>query len=377
MFVLSRNVSASYKVIATLVAAALIMWALGLHSFAQAANVTNLSDTLSDTTPGIGSDHTISFKAPSGIAAGEDITITFPAGFDLSSIDEDDIDLEVNGVDELTDEEADGATWGVDIDDVNRVVTLESDTDTIADTATITIKIGTNATGSGTGANQIINPNPADGNQSYEIAISAGTDTGYTRVVILNTVLVTAAVETTFEFTVAGVANDELVNGASTTIQSSSTTIPFGVLTAGEIETLAQDLTVITNAIHGFVVTVESDGQLESSTGADIDNFDDDTIGNPKAWESPSNVITDEWTWGHWGVTTQDDQTTRAVEFGANEWQGVSTTPTVLFSHAGPADGATAGVGSTRVGYQVEISPLQEAAQDYSAVLTYIATPTF
>jgi hypothetical protein len=35
------------------------------------------------------------------------------------------------------------------------------------------------------------------------------------------------------------------------------------------------------------------------------------------------------------------------------------------------------GVGSTTVAYKVEITSLQEAAKDYTATLTYIATPVF
>lgn len=369
MFVLSRNVSASFRVIATLVATALLMWALGLHSMAQAANVTDLYILLSDSAPSAPSDHEIEFVSPTGIGASEDIVITYPAGFDPSVIGQEDIDLLVNGTNVLA------ADWSVVTDADSITITVDN---LIAAGATTTILVGLNATNEGTPDSQIVNPTPAGGNESYEIEISAGTaDSGFTRVVILDTVLVTAAVNTTFEFTVAGTATSTSVNSTSTTLTSSSTTIPFGTLDAGEIETLAQDLTVVTNAINGFVVTVESDGQLESSTGADIDNFDDDSIGNPKAWEAPTNNIAQENTWGHWGVTTEDTDTTRTTEFGANEWQGVSTTPTVLFSHDGPSDGTTAGIGATRVGYQIEISPLQEAAQDYSAVLTYIATPTF
>jgi hypothetical protein len=64
-------------------------------------------------------------------------------------------------------------------------------------------------------------------------------------------------------------------------------------------------------------------------------------------------------------------------EFGANEFIGVSTTPRAIFAHDGPADGITTDVGSTTVAYKVEITALQEAADDYTATLTYIATPTF
>jgi hypothetical protein len=53
-------------------------------------------------------------------------------------------------------------------------------------------------------------------------------------------------------------------------------------------------------------------------------------------------------------------------------------------AHNDPSDGTTGttdatgdDVGETFVGYQIEITPLQEAADDYQTILTYIATPTF
>jgi hypothetical protein len=376
MFVLSRNVSASFRVIATLVATALLLWSFGLHSIAQAANITYVKDTLSDSSPNAESNHTIEFKIPSGLAAAEDIVVTFPAGFVLTGVVEDDVDLEINGTDAATAGTASGATWGVSF--AGQVLTIESGTGTIANTATVTIKIGTHATSSGTGANQINNPDPADGNESYEIDISAGTDSGSTRVVVLDTVLVTAQVNTSFTFEVQPNGTGEAVNGETTDIASGSTTIPFGPLDAGTPVVISQDLVVNTNAIHGFVVTVEEDGHLESSTGADIDNFaNNNNAVIPAAWGALAPDIDDENTWGHWGITSEDATTTRTNEFGTNEWLGVSTTPSVIFSHTGPADGVTPGIGSTTVGYKVEITALQEAADDYSAILTYIATPTF
>jgi len=376
MFVLSRNVSASYKAIATLLATALLLMALGVNSYAQAANITDVFDLLVDSDRSTATNHTIQFLSPTGIAAGQSITVTFPAGFDLSTILEDDTDLEVNGTDLLTAAAPVTTTWGVTRS--GQTITFLSGTGVIAPNATVTIKIGTNAADSGTGVNKIVNPATTG---SYEIAF-AGTmiDRGYTRVAIVDNVDVTAKVNTTFTFTVNGRATSTIVNGQTTTRTSSSTTIPFGTLTNGVPQTLAQNLVVATNAINGFVVTVMEDQHLLSSTGADIDNFENGNNAiTPATWSTPTNLIGDERTWGHWGVTSSDADTTRtaADEFAANEWQGVSTTPQVLFSHNGPSDGTTAGIGSTTVGYRVQITALQEAGDDYSTTLTYVATPTF
>ncbi len=366
------------KAIASIAVLAILLWSLGLHTiqFANAANLTTISDVLSDSAPAVVSDHTITFTTPTGVAAGETITVTFPAGFNMGSVAFGDIDMSVAAVDQTLAASPSGATWGAAVS--GQVLTITSGTATAAGGDEIIIKIGTNAAG---GVNQITNPTPTNGNESFEIAIAGTmTDNGYARVVILDTVLVTAKVDTIFDFTVYGLATSTGVNGTSTTMTTSSTTIPFGTLTAYDIVTGAQDLTVQTNAANGFVVTVETDQSLLSSTGADIDNFKDDVVSAiPAAWESPAVGldVNDEKTWGHWGITSEDTATTRTNEFGSNQWAGVTSTPQVVFSHTGPADASTPGIGSTTVGFQVEISPLQEAGDDYSTTLTYIATPTF
>lgn len=363
MFVLSRNVSASFRVIATLVATAVVLWAMGAYHYAEAANITTVSDLISDSDSGVDSNHLITFTIPSSLLTGETVVINFDSanGFDFTGVTTGDFAIT-----------ATGGTFTEAVNTGTDTITFTSTGATVATSTVVTVTIN--------GANKINNPTPAGGSASYEIDISAGTDSGHTRVAIVDNVLVTATVNTTFTFTVNGRASGTTVNGQTTTITSSSTTIPFGTLAAAVPQTLSQNLTVATNAINGFVVTVMEDQHLLSSTGADIDNFENgNNAVTPATWSTPTNNIALENTWGHWGVTSSDSDTTRAPadEFGANEWQGVSTTPQVVFSHTGPADGLTAGIGSTTVGYRAQITALQEAADDYNTTLTYVATPTF
>ncbi len=377
MFVLSRDVSAAKRVIATLLATALVLWASGAFNSARAANITDVSDLLTDSAPGAVSDHTVDFITPTGIANGDTVVVTFPATFDLTGVTPADVSIEIDTVN-------DDADWtpvvGVS------TITLTQDTNTVAADGQVTVLIGEVST-AGAGANQITNPSsPAAGNESYEIDISAGTsDSGHTRVVILDTVEVTATVDTIFNFAVHQNDVGEAVGSDTTNATSSTTTIPFGTLVADTPVVLSQDLTVQTNAINGFVVTVQSDGPLQSSTGADIDEFqDDDTFPNvPTTWDPPSNGldVNDENTWGHWGIFSEDndagDSMRGADEFADGEWIAASTSAREIFAHDGPADGVTDNIGSTTIGFKVEISALQEAADDYSTTLTYIATPTF
>lgn len=374
MFALTQRDHALFRGIATLLAVALVLYAVGTAYIrtAEAVNVTDVYDLLSTSATSTASNHTIEFVTPTGLIAGETILLTFDSAgsnFDLSTIGEEDIDVLENGVDQ-PDTEFTVAT-------TSNSITITSGTLALAAGATTTILVGLHATNSGSPNSQIVNP-ATEG--SYDIDIG-GTmaDSGATIVAIVDSVYVTASVATQFDFTVIGHAAAGTVNGEGVTSLSTANTIPFGELTNGVPVVIAQDLTVSTNAINGYVVTAEVDHQLESSTGADIDAFDEAVFAAPAAWNSPVPTIADENSWGHWGWTSEDTDTTRgaAQEFGANEWEGASTSPAVVMSHTGPADELTPGIGSTTVGFQVEITALQEAGDDYQAILTYIATPTF
>ena len=364
---------------------AIILWSLGLPSFhfVEAANVTTLSDTLSDSAPSVVSDHTITLTTPTGVANGQTLTFDFSDGpFVVGAVDFEDIDVSVEGTGDLTVEaacttqQASAAFSGTTL-----TVTLCSGNGaSIAANGTTTIEIGLNATSEVSGASQLTNPVAG----SYQVPITAGaSDSGETRVAIVDAVTVTASVDTVFTFSVAGVIGGTTVNTADTTGgTTTATTIPFGELSADTASTAAQQLSVTTNAANGFIVTVTSDGQLDSTTGADIDgfrngNFDSTAV----AWEAPAKTLGNEDTYGHWGITSDDADLDGSNPFnagaGGDRFVSASTTAVEVFRHDSPVDGTVTGEGTTQVGYKVEVGALQEAANDYTATLTYVATPVF
>jgi hypothetical protein len=367
------TVESLHRVVAMLVATAVLAVSVGVFNNAQAANLAVISNTLSDSDVSALSNHTIQFTIPTsspGVIAGGTIVVTFPSGFNMGSVAFGDVDLLIDGSSQTVAGSAAGATWGAAV--AGQDLTLTSGTGVITAGQVVRILVGTNAAG---GTNRVTNPGTVD---SYEFLVTAGAaDSGRTRVAILDNVDVTAIVNTSFVFTVAGLATTTTVNTDVTTGSTTATAIPFGVLTAGSAKVMAQRLNVTTNARNGFVVTVEQDQNLLSSTGADIDGFIDGAYTNtPTAWVAPTNTILDENTWGHWGLTSEDSNL-NGDEFGAALYVAASTTPRQIFAHNGPSDGTTADIGETDIGYRIQISPLQEAGDDYSTVLTYIATPTF
>ena len=380
----ASNAFSVLQATAAIVGLAILLWSLGLPSlrFAEAAGVTGYSDTLSNSAPSAASDHTIEFATPTGVASGQTIVLTFDSDgqeFDLTDIGEEDVDLLEDGTPESV-----GTNWLVSVNTTADTVTLTSQGagGVIAAGATTTILIGLHATNDGTADTQIGNPASTG---SYEIAVTAGADLGVTEVAIVDTVTVTASVDTLFTFTVDGTPSGTTVNTADTTGGATTATlIPFGNLVGGTASTAAQDLTVVTNAKNGFVVTVQADGQLASANGADIDGFRNggfDTT--PVAWEGPTPSLGDEDSYGHWGLTSDDDTLTPSYTdpfnalAGGDRYVSASTTPVEVFRHNGPSDGTGTGEGTATIGYKVQISDLQEAAEDYQAVLTYVATPVF
>jgi hypothetical protein len=363
------------KTIAMVAGLAITFWSLGLPyvQFVGAANLTDVSDTLSDSTPSSASDHTIEFVSTSGVPAGETITVTFPPEFATGTVDHTDIDFIVNSADVPLAAAPSGATWGAVITGSDLVLT--SGTGVINALETVEIRIGLHASGSDA---QFTNPATPD---SYDITIVSGVgveDTGATIVVILDPVVVEASVNTSFTFTVDGVNEGVSINGDSTTATSTDTEVQFGVLTAGNVSMLGHEITVSTNASNGYVVTAQIDGPLESTGGDIIYGFDMGSDTNvPEPWDDVTENINFPNTWGHWGITSTDDDADRGDEFGSDEYIAASTSPRIIIGHNGPTNGTGNGVGNTFVGFKAVISELQAAGSDYRTNLIYVATPTF
>jgi hypothetical protein len=366
------------QAVALTVGFALLLWSTGLPALfrhAEAASISSASDTLSSSVPSQVSNHTIAFTTPNGMASGETIELTFDGFFLLGSVGEDDVDIDLNGVASSTAAGPADGVWGVGV--AGSVVTFTAGSG-VASATPIVIRIGTNAVDSGTGTNQITNPATTT---SYTIDIG-GTmpDSGEVRVAIVDEVIVSASVDSSLTFQVSGVASGQTVNGSPTTTATgtTATTLPFGTLPITGSLTLAHDLAVTTNAKNGYSVTVEQTGALQSTLGATIDGFiDGSNTTTPTAWQGPSAQIADTDTYGHWGLTSEDGTTTRSAQFTSDTWVSGSTTPIVIMGHTAPADGLTAGIGASRIGYQIGISALQEAGDDYSTELRYIVTPVF
>lgn len=373
--------------VALVLAIAVLLWATGAPMFldhAKAANLSSVSDTLTNSNNNGWSGHTIQYTDATSTTAGQTINIQ--------------LDPDTHAFTEVGDSATSTHFAVLDNGVLKPIITTPGACSTAGSVSlsssgntgniTITLCTGTTFNGGDTIIVQMATSsasldfyNPS-GTGSYRVTVG-GTqlNSGETRVAILPNVVLTAAIATTFTFTVAGVATSTVINNATTTNSSTATTLPFGTLVSGTTTTLGQQLNVTTNARNGFVVTVQANQPPTSGAGAIINSFEDGaTTTVPEPWSLPTGILNQYNTYSHMGLTSND------LDEGSNEFAGATSTkfvgnffgvPRAIFSNNGPSDGTTQNVGLADVAYSIAISPLQAAGNDYTDTLTYVATPTF
>ncbi len=376
-----------YRHVAMVTLVALVAWTFGLPAWiqnAQAANISTFSDTISDSDLGVDAQHDLLFVTSNAMAGDEAFRIYFDevgSGFDFTGMTDADLIASSTGFTAVN--SCGGGADEIDLSIGANYIQGEVCTGDTVIAGQIGIQIG--------GPNYVNNPSSANSYvislQGYDAGGGEITDSGDTRVAIIDDVTVTASVDTVFTFTInavdAGVTvNDDITVTSGT---STATSVPFGTIAPGTAKLMAQELRVDTNAYNGFAVTVEANQTLTAGNGATIDEFIDGlATASTTLWTSPAGTMGSPDTYGHWGLTTDDNVVSGAssTQWGAGEaaYRGDFVgTPVEIFYHSTPVESTTAGMGmgSTTVAYKVEIMALQEAAKDYTATLTYIATPVF
>ena len=163
-----------------------------------------------------------------------------------------------------------------------------------------------------------------------------------------------------------GVASGETVNGASTTVATTTgnNTIPLGTVTVSNNAIAAHDLNVATNAGGGYTVFIRYTGK-PTFGGNEIDDLATSNA-SPGPFTSPGTEA--------FGYTTDDATlgTGTPGRFSSNKWAAFSTDNyEVAYSAA-----ATTATETTRVGYQVGISGSTPAG-NYTTTVIFTATPTY
>jgi len=227
--------------------------------------------------------------------------------------------------------------------------------------------------------------NPTATNTTYFARVTTYSDTGSTVIdtatvafatLTTTSIAVSASVDPTFTFAVAGVTSGGTVNSATTNITTTATTIPYATLSTGAPKIGAHDLTVTTNATNGYTVTVKATATpplVDASNN--IDEFTG-TNASPTVWSAPAGTSSSVNT-GFFGYTTNDatlgtGTATRFTSAGGNKWSGTTTSPLeVAFSSTSVAAGDT-----VRVGWEAEVNASQPTGS-YTGTVVLVATPTY
>jgi hypothetical protein len=191
-------------------------------------------------------------------------------------------------------------------------------------------------------------------------------DTGTVGFIWTDGQLVSATVDPSLSFTVNAVADAQSVNGATTTITTTSTTVPFGTVSSSANAIGAQDLTVTTNSGGGYSLYARYTGQLNNGS-VDLDNHTG-TNASPTTFSSAGTAS--------FGYTTNDSTLGTGTEDrftsgGGNKWAAFTASNLEVAYHASAVAAQT-----TRVGYQVGVHGTTPAGL-YTTTIILTATPTY
>lgn len=338
---------------------------LVMNGSATAASLTSVKDILSgvgSSAPSTVATHTIYVTTATAIATSGSVLVDFDAtnqDFSFGSLGTADVSATGGSV-----------TW------TDETITNTTTTKTIsfpftgalAASSAITLTIG--------GTNKITNPSTT-GTKNIAIttrnASAADVDTQTAKIAIISGVAVTAEISTTLTFAIAGTSTGASVEGITTDVTSTATSIPFGSLVPGTAKEAAQTLTVSTNANSGYTISVRTNDILYSGSN-NIDWYTG-TNDTPTAWTAPAGTVSNTNT-GFLGYHGGDHAlsggtTTRFVTDDTYAGFSVSAHDEIVYSSAPVTSEATNFV------YKIEANSMQPTGNYTGTTATFICTPTY
>jgi hypothetical protein len=169
-------------------------------------------------------------------------------------------------------------------------------------------------------------------------------------------------------FELVGTNVGETHNGVTTTGYATVTTLNFGKIEPGTPQYLTQELTIHTNAPHGYTIYVEAANNMTGTYGSStISPFGatNATWITPQSWTNPTGTTPGSNT-GWFGANTSDTRVTGWAYGTSGKFGPISTIPhPVAFSSSADRSGST-----IYVSYVLGVNSMQPADL-YSGSLTY------
>lgn len=361
------------KKTASIITSLALVFVMSGIQIVKAASLTAVKDTLTGanaSAPSATPTHTINFTTATAINTSGSVLVDFyidapdSQGFSFGSLATTDVSASGGGV-----------TWGDETISATPGTISFPFTGTLAASSAITLTIG--------GTNKITNPSSAG---TYKIGITSknasasDVDTLNARIAIISGVAVTAEIESTLTFTILGTGDNQTLEGITTDVTTTATSVPFGSLTPGTAKQAAQILKVSTNANSGYTITVRTNNKLTSGSN-NIDWFDEAdgtspaSNTTPEAWASPPGTVSNTNT-GYLGYHAGDDAlgTGTTTRFATDNTYAPFSTTTheeVVYS-SGPVTNE-----ETYFVYQIEVNSLQPTGNYSGTTVTFVCTPTY
>ena len=256
------------------------------------------------------------------------------------------------------------------------------------------------------GTNNLITPAPGASHtagtaDTYSVTIQhlrdrlnnyAVADSTVVKIAVIESVRVTATVDPSLTFTIAGAASGASRCGTTTDVTTTATGVPFGSVSLAAFNDASQTLSAVTNGDGGYAVTMISDDQLSVggdhtteivNTDCDSENCTDATSGE---WSTENDV-------SGFGFSIQNvDASTVPFEYSTATGNCTGTycarmIPSTATASETPDDSDTAlsimsktTIPTTTedmyVCYRLTVATTQTAG-DYENNITYVATATF
>lgn len=200
-------------------------------------------------------------------------------------------------------------------------------------------------------------------------------DSANIKVAHIEAVRVSATVDPSITFTVAGTSSGASACGITTDTTTTVDSVPFGTLSLNTFKTGAQLLTVSTNAVNGYSVTAIENAAM-SIDGLGVTTIADTVCNNPgtdctstseQNWDTASSAP--GFGYSIAAVSGATAAFTSGANFSSRPFD--TTIPRQIFSSTAVSNSHTG-----NVCYRVSVDATQ-AAGDYENQITYTATASF
>jgi len=172
----------------------------------------------------------------------------------------------------------------------------------------------------------------------------------------------------TLTFTIGGISTSTPAGGVTTSFTTTSTLIPFGLLSVNTPIAGAQQLTVTTNASQGYEIYAYQQQGLTSGGAAQLNPIAG-TNASPVGWSTGCTATSTSCYGYHTSESVLSGGSTRFAPI--DSYASFSSTPDEIAYSSGPATNRT-----TDMVYKVEAQANQPAGS-YTGGLVYIVVPTF